>query len=98
MERIWNLATRLVKGMRAFLYDIRNRRLNLLSFERRRLGGDLILAYNILHGRQYFLRAEFIVASAERNVRDMTSDYVPPLLPLSPEESNLFDEAPRPVL
>ncbi len=47
MERIQRLATRMVKGMRELPYKERLRRLNLFSFERRRLRGDLILAYNI---------------------------------------------------
>ncbi len=51
MERIQRLATRMVKGVRELSYEDRLRRLNIISFERRRLRGDLILAYNIFHGR-----------------------------------------------
>ncbi len=51
MERIQRLATRMVKGMRELPYEDRLRRLNISTFERRQLRGDLILAYNIFHGR-----------------------------------------------
>ncbi len=67
--RLQRLATRMVKGMRELPYEERLRRLNLFSFERRRLRGDLILAYNIFHGRLDFPHAEFFEAPAERNLR-----------------------------
>ncbi len=51
MERIQRLATRMVEGMRELPYEDRLRRLNIFSLERRRLRRDLILAYNIFHGR-----------------------------------------------
>ncbi len=69
MERIQRLATRTVKGMRELPYGERFRRLNLFSFERRRLHGDLIFAYNIFHGRLYFPQAKFFEAQGERNLR-----------------------------
>ncbi len=61
MER---LATRMVKDMRELPYEERLRRLNLFSLERRRLRGDLILAYNIFHERLDFPHAEFFEAPA----------------------------------
>ncbi len=66
MKRIQRLATRLVKGMRELPYEERLRRLNLLSLERRRLRGDLILTYNIFHRCLNFPQAEFFEAPAER--------------------------------
>ncbi len=61
---IQRLATRMVKGMRELPYEERLRRLNLFSsLERRRLRGDLILAYNIFHGRLDVPQAEFFEAN-----------------------------------
>ncbi len=69
MERIQRLATRMVKGMRELPYEDRRRRLNIFSLERRRLRGDPILAYNILHGRLDLPKAEFFEAPAKRGLR-----------------------------
>ncbi len=49
-------------------YEERLRRLNLFSLERRRLRGDLILAYNIFHGCLDFPHAELFEAQAEWNL------------------------------
>ncbi len=59
IRRIQRLATRTVKGMRELPYEDRLRRLNISSLERRRVRGDLILAYNIFHGRLDLPPAEF---------------------------------------
>ncbi len=69
MERIQRLATRMVKGLRELPYEERLRRLNIFSLERRRLRGDLILAYNIFYGRLDLPQAEFFEAPAERDLR-----------------------------
>ncbi len=69
MERIQRLATRLVIGMRELPYEDRLRRLNIFSLERRRIRGELILAYNTLHGRLHFPQAEFFEAPADRDLR-----------------------------
>ncbi len=69
MERIQRLATRMVKGMRELPYEDRLRRLNIFSLKRRRLRGDLILAYNIFHGYLDLPRAGFFEAPSERDLR-----------------------------
>ncbi len=56
-------------GMRELPYEDRLRRLNIFSVERRRLHGDLILAYNIFHGRLDLPQAEFFEAPSERDLR-----------------------------
>ncbi len=69
MERLQRLATRMVKGMRELPYEVRLRRRNIVSLERRRLRGDRILAYNIFHERLELTHAEFVEARAKRNLR-----------------------------
>ncbi len=69
MERIQRLATRMVKGMRELPYEDRLRRLNIFSLERRRLRGDLILAFNLFHGRLDLPRAECFEAPTGRDLR-----------------------------
>ncbi len=76
MECIQRLATRMVKGMRELLYEERLRRLNLFSPERRRLRGDLILAYSIIHGCLDFRQAEFLRPQRNGTYEGMTSRYV----------------------
>ncbi len=69
MERIQRLATRMVKGMRERPYEDRFRQLNIFSLERRRLRGELILAYNIFHGRLDLPHVEIFEAPAELDLR-----------------------------
>ncbi len=69
MKRLQRLATRMVQGMWELPYEQRLRRLNFFPRERRRLRGDLILAYNIFHGRLDFPHVDFFEAPAERNLR-----------------------------
>ncbi len=59
----------MVKGMRELPYEDRLRRLNIFSLERRRLRGNLILAYDKFHGRLDLPQAEFFDAPAERDLR-----------------------------
>ncbi len=69
MERIQCLATRMVKGMRELPYKDRLRLLNIFSLERRRLRGDLILAYYIFHGRYDLPQAGVHEAPLERGLQ-----------------------------
>ncbi len=73
MERIQHLATRMVKGMRELTYEERLRRLNTFSLERHRLRGDLILAYNMFHGRLDLPAAEFLMRHRGETLEDTTS-------------------------
>ncbi len=54
LERLHRLTTRMVKGCRGLYYGERLERLNLFSLARRRLRGDLILAYNLSNGSLIF--------------------------------------------
>ncbi len=49
-------------------YEDRIQRLYIFSLKRRRLRRDLILAYNIFHGRLDLPQAEFHEAPAERDL------------------------------
>ncbi len=60
MERLPRLASRRVEGLRELLYDERLHRLDF--FSRRRLRGELILAYNIFQGCLDFPRTDFLEA------------------------------------
>ncbi len=71
VERTQRLATRLALGMQELPYEDRLRRLNIFSLERRRLRGDLILAYNILHGCLDLPEAGCFEVPAERNLRGL---------------------------
>ncbi len=69
LRRIQRLATRMVKCMRELPYEERLRRLNILTLERRRLRGDLMLAYNMFHGRLDWPQPECFEAPVERDLR-----------------------------
>ncbi len=67
-ERLQKLATRLVKGLRHFPYERRLEILGLLSLVHLRLRADLILVYNILHGRVNLPIDEFFGTPANPNL------------------------------
>ncbi len=50
LERLQWLATRMVKGCRGLSYEDKPEKLGLFSLARRRLRGDLFLAYNLSNG------------------------------------------------
>ncbi len=68
-ERLQNLATRLVKGLWHFPYERRLEILGLPSLVHPRLRTDLILAYNILHGRVNLPINEFFATPVNPNLR-----------------------------
>ncbi len=68
MERKQRLAARMVKGLRELPHVDRVRQLNIYSLERRRLRGDLSLAYNIFHGRLDLPQADFFEALSEQDL------------------------------
>ncbi len=67
MERLQRLVIRMVNGMRELAYEDRLRRLNIFPLKRRRLRGDLILVFNIFHGRLDLPQAEFFEAPSKRD-------------------------------
>ncbi len=69
MECLQHLATRLANGVKESPYEEWFRPLNIFFCGRPRLRGDLILAYNIFHGRLDFPQVEFVEAPVERNLR-----------------------------
>ncbi len=91
MERIQRLATRMVKGMRESPYEDRLHRLDIFSPERRRLRGDLILAYNIFHGRLDLPQAECFDAPGRIPSRARLQ-VAPPQLSLTQEQRKLLCE------
>ena len=69
LKRIQRAATRMIKGFRHLSYKDRLQRLDLFSLRRRRLQGDLILAYNISRGRVDLLAANFLHGSLRPGMR-----------------------------
>ncbi len=61
LERLQRLATQMVKGCQDLTYEERLEKLNSFSLARRRLRGDLILAYNLSHGSLGLHFAEFVI-------------------------------------
>ncbi len=59
LERVRQLATRLVRGLRHVPYEQRFRQFNLFSLERIRLRGDLILAFSIFNEEVDFNPSDF---------------------------------------
>lgn len=59
LQRIYHRATKLVIGLRNKPYETRIKCLNLYDFSHRRVRGDLILTYNILHTPNHPLQKLF---------------------------------------
>ena len=73
LQRIYHRATKLVIGLHSKPYENRLASLNLFDFCYRRIRGDLILTYNILHTQNHPLQRLF-VRREPRTCR--THDYV----------------------
>ncbi|XP_077477524.1 uncharacterized protein LOC144090083 [Stigmatopora argus] len=69
LKRVQRLATRMVRGLSLMSYEERCQPLNLPTLEARRLRGDLILAYNILHGIYSVPRDLFFTPAPDRGLR-----------------------------
>ncbi len=67
-ERLQKLATRLIKSLWHFPYERRLEILSLLSLVHLRLRADLVLVYNILHGRMNLPNEEFFETPADPNL------------------------------
>ena len=59
LQRIYHRTTKLVDGVRGLSYPERIKRLKLFDFDYRRIRGDLILLYHIIHTENHPLRELF---------------------------------------
>ncbi len=88
-ERLQKLATRLVIGLRNFPYERRLEILGLLSLVHLRLRADLVLVFNILHGRVKLPIDEFFETPANPNLRGHRFKTSPSAVPFgTPQVSN----------
>ena len=69
VERVQRRATKLVDGMQNLTYEERLKILNLPSLQYRRRRGDVILVYQMLHGRLNLCREVFFSEPSLRTTR-----------------------------
>ena len=65
LEQVQRRATRLVQGLSNSTYEHRKSVLGLTSLEDRRIRGDLIEVYKIMHGFEKVQRAKFFILESE---------------------------------
>ena len=72
IESVQRRATRMIEGLSRFSYEERLRRLNLISLEMRRLRGDLIEVFKIMHGMEGLKPESMFQLAAHSNTRGHT--------------------------
>ena len=69
LEKVQRRATKMIKGLEHFPYEERLRRLGLFSLEKRRLRGDMIEVYKIMHGLEKVEKDVFFSLSHNTRTR-----------------------------
>ena len=70
LEKVQQRATKLVHRLRNETYETRRKELNLMTLEERRMRGDLIEVFKIMHGIENVDREKFFKLTTNRTNRD----------------------------